>query len=233
MPTTRPKATRADVDEAIRQIRAYYRQGKASLKELPGRGGYDVGAIVTQARRLREQEPGNHWSDTKLRKARQLARPKDGYSAPQLNDLCRLLRAHRPHFGVAHLGVLVTVRWTDGRKALQKKCIVNDWSKTELEAQIKLRFGSRRQGGRHRRVATDPGQLLVQIDEAADSFLRWYKVAAGEDEEGSEEPCALDALSDSVRRRVLAVKSAMDDLRKAVRRQLRVARESKRKGANR
>src|SRR5262249_48846627 len=95
MSESRPRATREEVEEAeeaSRQIRAYYRQGRASLRELPERGRYGQKAIAEAAERL-------GWTDTKLRKARQFALL---FTREQLNDLCGLVRRHLSHFGPTH-----------------------------------------------------------------------------------------------------------------------------------
>lgn len=122
-------------------------------------------------------------SPTKLRKARQFAHRAEGHSRERLDALCRLLREHRPIFGIAHVGLLVTVVPWPEREAIQKECIEGNWSTYELQAEIKKRYGARRQGGRRRQVPAEPGHVLFQIAEMADTWLRWYAVVT----EGEEE----------------------------------------------
>src|SRR3954447_12438982 len=87
-----------EVKKAIRKIRDFYAERKESLKKTPGRGRSGKKEIERQANRLR-------WSHTKLREARQFARKEQegggkkttvGYSRVQLNELCRLLKTHKP-----------------------------------------------------------------------------------------------------------------------------------------
>jgi hypothetical protein len=104
MSSDRPLASREAVAEAIHEIRAYHQQGRQSLRELPERGQHGARAIDAQAERL-----GSNWNATKLRKARQFANREGGYSRQRLKELCRLLRKHRPVFGISHIGLLVMV----------------------------------------------------------------------------------------------------------------------------
>jgi hypothetical protein len=97
MRSERPLASGEEVSQAVREIRAYHDQGRQSLKELPLRGPHGAGAIDAQAEEL-------GWNATKLRKARQFAHRQDGYTRKQLDELCRLLREHRPRFGTSHVG---------------------------------------------------------------------------------------------------------------------------------
>jgi hypothetical protein len=194
----RPPVTRADVSAAISEIRAYHAQGVQSLRELPVKGAYGAGAIDEQAGRL-------SWNPTKLRKARQFAHPESGYSGERLKELFRLLREHRPVFGVTHIGLLVSVPWPQ-RAELQSECITGGWSTYELQARIKRLFGTRREGGRRRRVSGDPAGALVQLREMADTWERWFRVA---EEEGEGGLPVLDGLPEKVRARAVAARRAV------------------------
>jgi hypothetical protein len=125
-----------------------------------------------------------------------------------------VLREHRPVFGTAHIGLLVTVAWASGRDALQRECIEHNWSKNELLAVIKLRFGSRRQGGRRRRLGTDEAGLLVQLADMAETWRRWHNCASAAGEQGGE--AALDRLPEAVRKEVRTVAKAIVKLRDVV-----------------
>ncbi|MFO0881820.1 MAG: hypothetical protein U0840_31425 [Gemmataceae bacterium] len=208
MSSERPTASPEVVSQAIRDIRAYHDQGRQSLRDLPQRGEYGGGAIDGQAERL-------GWNPTRLRKARQFAHPEEGYSRDRLNELCRLLREHRPVFGVTHVALLVSVPWSQ-REELQRECVEGNWSTQELQTEIKRRFGSRRQGGRRRRVSSDPSHALVQLEEMAETWRRWLAVA-GEQE-------VLDALPEKVRERINAVNRAISRLREEVTGELEAGR---------
>lgn len=215
MASERPQASLEEVTQAIREIRTYHEQGRRSLRELPERGKHGARAIDEQAERL-------GWNPTRLRKARQFAHPKTGYSRERLNELCGLLREHRPVFGTSHVGLLVTVPWPE-RETLQHGCVKGNWSTAELQAEIKRRYGSRRQGGRRRRVSADPGRALVQLDEMADTWRRWLAVVS-EANEGEE--AILDALPVAVNTQVNAVRRAVNRLRVAVSAELEARRRN-------
>lgn len=205
MTRERPKASPEEVSTAIREIRAYHEQGRQSLRDLRQRGGYGVRAIDEQAERL-------GWTPTKMRKARQFAHRQQGYTRERLNELCRLLREHRPVFGVSHVGLLVTVDWP-AREQLQRECIEGNWSKSELQAEVTRCYGLRRQGGRKKRVPSDPAQTLAQLDQEAKKWERWYAVAS---ELNDEKETILNALPETVRERVQEVKRAVTRLRTAI-----------------
>src|SRR5262245_34160583 len=224
MGTTRPRATRDEVNRAIREIEAYHRHGRQSLKEMPRRGRYGEGDIAGQVKRLREKEPGTHWSHTRIRKARQFADPEGGYSRRQLDHLYRLLRKHLPVFGVSHVGILVTLGWAEGRAELQRRCVVSNWSKAELEAAVMRRLGPRRQGVRWRQVGEEAGHLLPQLDAMAQSWERWYGVANGTLGKAGRRRNVLPKLPPAIRKRVKAITGAMAGLRAKVAEKLREIR---------
>jgi hypothetical protein len=214
MRSERPQASGEEVSQAVREIRAYHDQGRQSLKELPERGKHGAGAIDAQAEAL-------GWNATKLRKARQFAHREGGYSRRQLDELCRLIREYRPHFGTAHIGLLVTVAWRE-REGLQKECVEGDWSTSELQAEIKRRFGPRRYGGRRRRVSTEPGRVLLQLDGMAYTWERWSKIV---EEEGEGGASILDSLPEGVRGRIEAVSRAVARLRVLLDEELKARRK--------
>jgi hypothetical protein len=219
MSESRPRATREEVTQSVREIREYHRQGRDSLRELPERGGYRQRALDKQAERL-------GWNVTRLRKARQFADPESGYTRKRLNELVRLLREHRPVFGVSHVGVLVRASWAAGRAMLQQRCILENWGQARLEAEVKARLGTKPRGGRRRRVADDPVLAFVQLDEMGDSWLRWDDVAAEKPQGNGHTKSILDRLPKPVRGEVRRVTRAMRRLRDAVARARERARAS-------
>ena len=91
------------------------------------------------------------------------------------------------------------------RPALQRAAIRGAWSTARLEAEIAARFGSRRSGGRKRRVPQDADGLLVQIEGTCEA---WRRLLAEIDADAVEENpghAILADLPDAVRRQVRAV----------------------------
>jgi hypothetical protein len=215
MSDSRPCATPVEVQAAIASIRQYHEEGRRILQDVSMQGSYGQGSIQAQAER-------RGWNPTKARKARQFAEPTTGYSPDRLNELCRLIRGYRPHFGISHVGILLTVPWPE-RAELQKQCMAEYWSKSELEAEIKRLYGSRRQGGRRRHVP-DRDHALVQLDEMADSWQRWYRVAT-EERNGQDRPWTLlGTLPVNVQNGVQTVSRSMGLLKEAVAGELAASR---------
>jgi hypothetical protein len=211
----RPQASPEEVESTIKTIQAYWEAGQQSLRELPERGGYAKGAIKKQASELA-------WNETKLRKARQFAAEGSGYSQERLQTLFTLLRRHRPVFGTAHIGILITVSWKEGRADIQKRCIQGNWSFAQLGLEVKKRFGARHKAGRRRRLENDPIGLLVQLDEFAGRWERWYELATVQDEESRT--TLLKTLPAPVRKQVQTVQEAVQELARIVGKELRAAR---------
>jgi hypothetical protein len=203
--STRRQVTVAAVREAIEQIRAFHKVGCQSLGDLPGGDGR---ALDADAKRRK-------LTTALLRKARQFAHPEHGYSEDRLKELCRLLRAHRPEFGITHVGIMVTAPWPH-RADLQRRCITESWSKSQLEDEVKKLLGPRREGGRRRRVPTDCPLVLVQLDEMADTWQRWHRQATKERTIGRRIRTVLDLLPEAVRDQVGAVTRAVERLRGAI-----------------
>jgi hypothetical protein len=85
--------------------------------------------------------------------------------------------------------------------------LLREWSFGELKAEIRRLLGRCKQGGRTRRVSSDPGDVLVQLDGMADTWQRWFWQAA--DEEGARP--ILDRLPRSVSDRVREVAGARNE----------------------
>jgi len=210
MKNERPRATNPDIDTAIREIRDFHAKGRESIRLLPGRGEFGGGVIEEQALPLA-------WSGTKLRKARRFAtqypRKED------LDELCRLVREHKAIFGIAHVGVLVTAPDAKVRDAVLLWCLKGNHSKADFEQEVQKRVGKRRKGGRRRRIDKDPGRLLIQVEETANTWLRWYELVKG-DEEQPEANSFLSRLSADVQKGIRSVAGAMRKLHETAEKQL-------------
>lgn len=221
MDASRRRATPEEIEDVVTAIQAYHDQGAASLRLHPTTG-YDKGTIAREAGEL-------GWNETKLRKARQFAHEEFGYRKRRLRELFGLLRRNRPRFGIAHIGLLVTVSWDDVREILQERCIERNWSKHTLELEIKSLFPDRRHGGRRRQVGDEYGHLLAQLDDLADSWLRWCAAAQTKQENGRAKRSGLDTLPPDVQQRIREVTTAMNHLIGAIEAPLRRARAKRRR----
>jgi hypothetical protein len=207
MARTRPRATRDDVEAAIAEITDYHKQGQlACTLPVGGPGSRQVKTIKDLARRV-------GCNETKVRKAWQFARR---YTGDALDELCRSLRRHRPHFGTAHVGILVTVPDRRTRKELQRGCVREDWSARWLQFQVWNRLGLRRQGGRRPRVDGEAEPLLRRLDALAGTWLRLCDAAGGHRPEVRGGRSVLQKLPGAMKWHVEQVTDAMRELREAV-----------------
>src|SRR5438067_2425830 len=129
---------RAQVEKAVKDIRAFYRLGRASLKKRPGPGKLNSRDIDLEAER-RGINP-----DT-LRKAKQFG---GLYHSDEVDQLCRFCReqqssmeSSRPVFGKTHIIRLVSVTRKHERLRLQQQAVVNAWTVRQLQAAIAKRKG--------------------------------------------------------------------------------------------
>jgi hypothetical protein len=192
----------AKVKAAIETIRRFYALGREIPPKLAHKQSYHQGVIRAEAQH-------RHINEDTLRKARMFTDPVEGYSRQELNELCRLIREvqsgqdeGKAIFGKTHVIRLLSVRPKRRRAALQKLAIKKGWSSAELEAEIARRFGTRRHGGRRRRIPPDRDDLLVQLEGMCEGWRRWQTELSREVEEGEEGHASLADLPDTVRRQV-------------------------------
>jgi hypothetical protein len=167
----------------------------------PHRDAYNQGTLETAGAQL-------GLSAEAARQARQLADPTAGYTADELRELCDLIREVQPDqdddlpvFGKTHLVRMLTVP-KSRRPALQRVAVRGAWSTARLESEIAARFGSRRAGGRKRRVPGDASGLLLQIEGMCEAWRRLLgevDVDAGDESPGH---AVLADLPDAVRRQI-------------------------------
>jgi hypothetical protein len=170
------QSRRAKVAAAVKSLRAFYALGRSLPRRPAHKDAYDQGTVEAEAARLGVNP------DT-VRKARQFADPVAGYTAAEVNDLCRLVSAVRPGqddgyavFGRTHLIRLLSVK-KQYRAGLQEAAVRGGWSTAVLEAEIAARYGSRRDGGRKRRVPDDVLGRLLQAEAMCETWCRWASVA--------------------------------------------------------
>jgi hypothetical protein len=190
------------VKAAVEKIREFYALGREIPPKLAHKQTYHQGVIRAEAQR-------RHINEDTLRKARQFADPVEGYTREELKELCDLIKRVQPEqderkaiFRRTHVIRLLSVRSKRRRRALQREAILGGWSTAALEAEIAKRFGTRRHGGRRRRIPPDPGDLLVQLEAMCEGWRRWQTELSREVEEGEEGHASLADLPDTVRKEV-------------------------------
>lgn len=201
---SRAATSRAEkVEAAILKIEAFHELGRNLPAGQDRKEDYGRGIIDDEAGRL-------HINPDTVRKARVFADPDDGYRREELAELVRLIREEQMEqderlaiFGQTHIIRLLSVHPRQRRAALQRECIRKGWSTSKLEAEIAKRFGTRRQGGRTRRVpANDSAALLTQLEALCERWRRWHRSLK---EEAVTVPARLGAEVESVSAQVLSL----------------------------
>jgi hypothetical protein len=174
---------RQQVAAAVKAIRAFHELGRSLPVKASHKDGYGQGTVTVEA----EKHGLN--PDT-VRKARQFADPVSGYTVAEVNALCRSIRDVQEEqdglvFGRTHLIRLLSVPKKQ-RGKVQASAIENGWSTAELEAHIASRFGSRRDGGRKRRVPSDLPGVLVQLECLCEGWRRWAEAVVGDESDDQQ-----------------------------------------------
>lgn len=213
---------RTQVAAAVKAVRAFHELSRSLPAKEPHRDGYGQGTVATEA----EKHGLN--PDT-VRKARQFADPEHGYTVAEVNALCRSIRGVQNEldgavFGRTHLIRLLSVPKKE-RGKVQQSAIENGWSTAELEAHIATRFGSRRDGGRKRRVPADVFGVLVQVESLCESWRRWAEAVVGDDRDAPQRNARKRVeLPTELLESVLAATKAITDLHDEVNRELQTRR---------
>lgn len=163
---------RTRVKAAIQEIRQFYAIGRSLPRKQSHQVAYGKGEMFTEAKRRRMNE------DT-ARKARQFVDPDIGYTREELNDLCRTIKVVQsaqedtwPVFRRTYLIRMLSVPKCS-RARLQREAITEGWSLAELEREITRRFGTRRHGGRRRRIPRGLAEFLAATETQCESWRRW------------------------------------------------------------
>lgn len=213
---------RQQVAAAVKAVRAFHELGRSLPAKASHKDGYGQGTVTVEA----EKHGLN--PDT-VRKARQFADPVSGYTVAEVNALCRSIRDVQegqdgPVFGRTHLIRLLSVPKKQ-RGKVQAAAIENGWSTAELEAHIAARFGSRRDGGRKRRVPSDLPGVLVQLEGLCEGWRRWAEAVVGDESDDQERPVRKRVeLPADLLESVLAATRAIADLHDEVNGELQTRR---------
>jgi hypothetical protein len=217
--TTMSQTRQEQVAAAVKAIRAFHELGRSLPVKASHKNGYGQGTVEAEKHGLNP--------DT-VRKARQFADPVSGYTVAEANALCRSIRDMQeeqdgPVFGRTHLIRLLSVPKKQ-RAKVQTAAIENGWSTADLEAHIATRFGSRRDGGRKRRVPSDLPGLLVQLEGLCEGWRRWAEVVVGDEDDQQRKGRKRVELPTELFQSVLAATKAITDLHDEVTRELQTRR---------
>jgi hypothetical protein len=210
---------RQRVAAALASIREFHALGKRLPKRASHKEAYDKGLIDDAAAKL-------GMNPDAARKARQFADAVEGYSAAELNELCRLIGRVQPAqddakavFSRTHVIRLLTVPKPD-RARLQAAAVEKGWSVSRLEAEIATRYGTRRAGGRSHRVPQDALGLLVRAEHVCESWRRWFSGVEAAEAKGAKQAgrarLLIDELPKKVVSRLRSAEAAVAALHRAV-----------------
>jgi len=193
--TTNQKASKDQVEAAIRKIEAYWRRGNRYLdKSVP------------------RQSPRDRSAEEALRAARRFA---ERYTEEQLDRLFDLMRENHCALSVSHVVRLCSIHDRRTRKALQDRSIRGRWSKRRLDTEIKKRYGKHTQLGRVVPPETVE-DACVQIIDLCDRWTRLcQQLECARLQDGT---VPMDGLPDmskrklrEMKRRAVAMREMLDD----------------------
>jgi hypothetical protein len=219
------QARSAKVAAAVKAIKDFHGLGLVLPRKQAHKDAYDQGTVDAEARK-------HGINPDTVRKARQFADPVAGYTPAEVRDLCKLITDVQPDqddrdgvFSRTHLIRLLSVK-KQRRAALQEAAIRKGWSSAELEAQIAARYGSRRDGGRKRRLPGDALGLLAQVEQLCESWRRWLLLVTPRTDQKEAKTSAptLEDLPPKVRRRVRDADAAVAKLHEATTDELKARR---------
>lgn len=205
------------VKDSVARLRAFYELGTRAKKAWEP----EPGKAVESLRRTAEEYDV---SDDHLRKAMILADPVKGYGRAGLDALCRRILSSENRLGIpigtAHVLKLLTFAGKE-RARWEGMILKHGWNIRQLSAEIARRHGSRRSGGRLPRVPTTADGALAQLAVISTRWLRYVQaLSRGQDKQGRV-PGNLADLPGSVRRRVEASRTALNELHEEIVKEMR------------
>ena len=212
----------SQINSAVRTIRAFHKLGRSLPPKTTHRKSYGQRIIASAAIQHRLNP------DT-TRKARAFVDPQRGYSLDEVEALCRQIRKTQIYqkgsiFGRTHVIRILSVP-KNRRAKVQNLAIENGWSTAELESYIASQFGSRRDGGRKRRMAKDELGMLVQLERLCEGWRRWAESVVVEADDAPEHNVSMRVeLPEILLKSVMATTKVIADLHDEVNRELRIHR---------
>ncbi|MCY2987812.1 MAG: hypothetical protein NTY19_08115 [Planctomycetota bacterium] len=195
---------------AANELRAVYQQGLEIAKHCPRYANQRHDKQTLK----READARNLNADT-LQKLRQLVDPeRGGFTPKELSALCTLSVRHRNVLGRSTLFQFMRVEDREQRMKFAEEAIVNGWKRERVMAEITKRFGSRRLGGRKRKLPVGVSDAMVTLNGMCNDWARWCSQMA--DTESEQSHIALDDLPADVRRQLQITQNNIEKLQAAL-----------------
>ena len=216
MPTKNRSKNKAAIQDALKQIREYYRLGKRVLKTgLPESGRAAYGENI--ARNLAEELGVQPF---RLYRARQFA---SEYDTKEFIELLKLRFANGMPLTRNHVEALLKVKDRHKRKALLSQVVKQGWSSNRLarlvthSSQEKATAERYRNVGRLPRRPQNKREALQQIDIMSTRWKRWYKSLPRTKKNITKDcPIALTDLPPMVKKKLKEAVAAIEALHDAV-----------------
>ncbi len=186
------KATKRDVNLAMKQLRTMYAIGQQAMKQKGSRKKTYGKILVTKLAGKRSMSA----SDVLV--ARQFA---ERYTGEELEELIDMCQAAGYPLGKSHVVKLITVRNKRDRKRLQKKCIQEGWSARTLQASLNRRYGKRRPGGAKLHPPRSVDDAKTKIADLCGKLLDFHEAMKAADPESDGE-CGLSDLPVGLRKQL-------------------------------
>ncbi len=170
MDETRTRLSPKDDHLAATLLRAYWEEGRRSLKEHGDRVKY------------------GHSSE-RLRKARVFAQR---YTEEQLQRLVDKCVKHRAPLGTSFVDRLATIHDKRERASMETKVVAEGWSRGQLDREIRSRYGSRRKLGRNPTHPQSAEEALSDLVRLGMKLTRWGAMMGWQAETGRIE-ASIDA----------------------------------------
>ena len=168
----RPAADNRQVKESIRRLKETYAKAKKSRAELKSSKG-----TVT----LDEQAAKYKTNHDYIAQMSRFADPKRGFTAGELQQLCRWAAAYGRTVGFPFVIRVMTIHDKHERMRFLEKVFRNGTSLREVNALLMQRYGRRGQGGRHPRSLGNLSELLLGIERLTNSWNRLYEFLRADD----------------------------------------------------
>ena len=178
-------ATKQEVRAAVEELRRFHRIGTEILKGYgrrvaPSRDETNVMDGIRDRYELKAHM---------VRAVRRFADPEQGYTKPELDELCELCLSEQRNptslvVGLTLVRQLLTIASKSKRKKFQRQVIKHGWTHTRTKAELTNRFGflRHRSGGRRPYIPDNVGGMLLQIDDTITAWRRWFDRLSGEDD---------------------------------------------------
>ena len=154
-----------------------------------------------------------------VRAVRRFADPEQGYTKPELGELCKqcLSKDDNPMnlvVGLTFVRQLLTIHDKPARKKFQRQVIKRGWTHTRTKAELTNRFGflRHRSGGRRPYIPDDVAGTLLQIDDTITAWRRWFDRLSGEDDDLKAKEVRLSDLAPRLRAELRKLDKAFESL---------------------